>query len=400
MQRLRRLLAITFIESFATIVVERGIYFFTENRLGFTASANLWLALAFGVTYVVGAVFSHRVSRRLGERRLLGLMLLGQTLAHAGLAVNAGPVAVFLLSGAIGGLNGMKWPLIESYVSAGRGPKQAAAAVGQFSIAWAASVPLALVATGPLIRWLPAGMFVLCAVVNIASLILVLPLPARPVHLPDGHPERPTPETLVTIGGLLRTSRWTLFAGYSSMWVLAALMPGIFSRLGYDVTVATALSGLLDLMRLVAFVVCIAWQGWHWRAWPLAGAIAALPAGFVGVLFGGQVGVVLAGEAVFGLAIGLVYYAALYYGMVAHNASVESSGTHEALIGMGFAAGPAAGLLGIALAVAGAVKGNIMGATVGVVPIFGCCAAASVRSLWRAAGGVRPGARASDPPGS
>ena len=35
MNRLSRLLLITFVESFATVLVERGVYFYAKTRLGF-----------------------------------------------------------------------------------------------------------------------------------------------------------------------------------------------------------------------------------------------------------------------------------------------------------------------------------------------------------------------------
>ena len=56
MDRLHRLLLIAFLASFTAILVERGIYFYTDHRLGFTPSQNLWLALGVGVTYIIGAL--------------------------------------------------------------------------------------------------------------------------------------------------------------------------------------------------------------------------------------------------------------------------------------------------------------------------------------------------------
>ena len=65
---LGRLYWLTFIESVGTVLLERGLYFYTENVLAFSDAKNLWLALAFGVTYVVGAISSHRVCLRVSER--------------------------------------------------------------------------------------------------------------------------------------------------------------------------------------------------------------------------------------------------------------------------------------------------------------------------------------------
>ena len=90
----------------------------------------------------------------------------------------------------------------------------------------------------------------------------------------------------------------------------------------------------------------------------------------------------LAGEVAFGLAAGLTHYAALYYAMVVKNASVDAGGAHEGLIGLGFTAGPAAGLAGRAL-----VPGSyVLGTLAGIGPLLAVCTAGAVWSLV----GIRP----------
>ena len=53
--------------------------------------------------------------------------------------------------------------------------------------------------------------------------------------------------------------------------------------------------------------------------------------------------------ALFGAGHGVVYYAAIYYAMSVGHAAVDASGTHEGLIGVGYALGPAVGLAGITI---------------------------------------------------
>lgn len=379
MKRLHRLLLLTFLESFATICVERGVYFFARNRLGFPDAANLALALVFGAGYVIGAISSQRMSSRLSEKKLLVGVLAGQLVVHAALAACYAPAALFVGVAAIGLLNGLKWPVIESYISAGRTPGETAKAVGRFNISWASSVPLALAAAGPIIHAWPAGLFLLPAAINLVALVLIRPLASRPVHLPLDHPERLPAGQIAHYRALLTSSRWTMLASYAALWVMAALMPRIFEQLGRGVKVATALSGLVDVMRLAAFVLLERLRSWHGRVSPLVVAIVGLPAGFFMVLFGTNLGVVLAGEVVFGLAAGMTYYAALYYAMVIENASVGAGGTHEGLIGLGFAVGPAAGLIGIALAPV--LGGQVLGTLAGIGPLFIICAARALLSL-------------------
>ena len=348
MSRTFRILTLTFLESFATILYEKAAYFYCHQRLGFSNAANLALALVFGLLYVAGAMSSHRVSRRLGERRALLLTVVVQLATFA--AVGTWPVTGVLFGGAVvmGMLFGLKWPVIESYVSAGHTPAAAAGAVGRFSLSWASAVPISLAVAGPLIDWQPWAIFYLGVALSVLSVGLIASLPARPAHLPHDHPDRPDSARLRRLALLTRAARWQMLANYSSMWMLAALLPDIFDRLGFGVETSAALSGVLDVARVAAFAVLGFWTAWHGRRSGLVRSMAFLAAGFVLVLSGGNVLVVVAGELLFGWAVGEVYYAALYYAMVVQNASVEAGGGHEGLIGLGFALGPAAGLVGVA----------------------------------------------------
>src|SRR5262245_52801562 len=143
----RRVLWLSFIESFATILIERAIYFFSHERLGYSEAQNLGLALLFGATYTFGAARSHALARRFGDRRALRALLVLLLVLHVALViVPAGP-ALVLAFAAVGCVEGAKWPIIESYVGAGLSPEQQLGAVGRFNVSWALAVPLALAAS-------------------------------------------------------------------------------------------------------------------------------------------------------------------------------------------------------------------------------------------------------------
>ncbi len=380
MRLTRLLLTMAFVESFATICVERGIYFLTETRLGFTPAQNLGMALGFGLAYVGGSLSSHGLARRLGERRALALAVGGQLLVHGLLGWATGwPAGIVAGNWVLGVLYGLKWPVIESYIGAGQSVTNTARAVGRFNVAWASAVPLAVAAAGPMIAAWPPLLFWLPAGLNLAALALIRPLPARPVHLAADHPDRPPADRLARYRLLLRAGQWGLLAAYSLMWVLGALLPDILAGLGHRVEAATALACLLDAMRLTAFVALGIWVGWHGRAGMLWAALALMPLGYLAVQTGASTGWVVAGELVFGLSAGLVYYAALYYAMIVKNASVDAGGRHESLIGLGFAAGPAVALAG---GLAGPlVGGRATGMLLGVIALFALCALQSLRAL-------------------
>ena len=292
-------------------------------------------------------------------------------LTHLALAASCGvAAAVFAGNALLGFLNGSKWPVIESYVGAGRGPTATARAIGLFNIAWALPVPLALLFAGPAIgsSW-PQALFVIPALVNATSLILVRRLPAVPEHLPADHPQRPAPDVMKRLVNLLGGSQLLLFISFATMWILAAVMPAIFEkRLGQTVGWSSGLSCLVDAMRLAAFVALFLWSGWHFRLRWLAAAMLVLPAGFFMVLMGADLATVLGGEVLFGVAAGLIYYSAMYYAMVVHNAAVHAGGMTEGTVGMGFAAGPAAGLVGLAME--HVLHGRQIGMLLVIVPLL------------------------------
>ena len=168
-----------------------------------------------------------------------------------------------------------------------------------------------------------------------------------------------------------------MLSSYALLFLLAPLLPGIFMDLNVPLVWATGLTALMDIMRVFSFALLRKFTGWHGRMAPAFWVILGLPLGFFMILFGADLSVVLIGELLFGIATGVAYYAALYYGMVVHNASVDAGGTHEGLIGLGFTLGPATGLAGRALAPS--VGGYAAGMLLGVVPMILVCA---VGGLW------------------
>ncbi len=359
--RLPLLLALACLESFSVILLERGIYFYTGEVLGFGGRANLALALVFGLAYVVGAQGSHRLCRRIPERTLLTVCLLLQTAVHGMLTLSPGGAALWTGMGCVGFLNGLKWPLLESFVSAGKTHAAQAKAVGAFNLAWSIPVPLSLGVTGWLVAFHPSSMFALAMLSNLAGLPLLMGFPARPAPAPPEGPDALAEASRPRWQGLLRASRWSMLSGYVLLFILSPLLPGIFRDLGVPVVMATPLAAVLDVCRVLCFLALRTWTAWHGRRAALAAAWIGLPLGLTLCLASGSVAAVLAGQIVFGLAMGLAYYASLYYAMALHGGSVEAGGDHEALIGGGFAIGPALGLLGLgALGMQGVLAGGLV----------------------------------------
>jgi hypothetical protein len=83
---------------------------------------------------------------------------------------------------------------------------------------------------------------------------------------------------------------------------------------------------------------------WHGRWGTLALAAGAIAVGLAGVMLAPSLIVLGAGLVVFGVGMGLTYYAAIYYSLAVGHGAVDAGGTFEALIGVGYFAGPLLGL--------------------------------------------------------
>jgi MFS family permease len=348
----------------------------------------LWVAFGFGATYIVGAFGSHALSRRLGERTLLLACLLGLMVVHSLLALfpAASVLVVGVLTTAV--IQGAKWPVVESYVSAGRAPKQLLPLLGRYNVTWASAGFVAIGGTGPILATgIPSLFFWLPALFNLVSIVLALKLPAKPLHLEQGHPERPAEGELRHMRSLLGSARWSMTGSYALLYVLAPLMPTILAQLALPLTLATPVASVLDAVRVLTFGVLGALAGWHGKRLPMWLTLAALPSAFVLILLGNSLPLVLLGEVIFGVAAGFAYTAALYYALVSENASVDAGGAHEGLIGIGIGLGPLSGLAGQLLVTAPGHGGGglqpFVALAVTTAPIAALCAAGALRPLLK-----------------
>jgi MFS family permease len=308
------LFVFTFFESIAATLIQRGVYFYTHENFGFTETQNLWVAFGFGVSYILGAFVSHGVTKRLGERTVLVACVLSLLLLHCLMAVISAPWFSVSAVFATAVVQGLKWPVVESYVSAGRSPKQLLPLLGRYNVTWATAGFVAIGATGLIVgTHVPSLFFWIPALLNLVGLALVFKLPAEPSHLEHGHPDRPAPAELHDMRALLGSARWSMMGGYALLYVVAPLMPSILAQLALPVTVATPVASILDAVRVLAFGFFGALSGWHGRRAPMWLTMLALPLGFLLILLGGSLPLIVIGEIIFGMAAGFSYTAALYY---------------------------------------------------------------------------------------
>jgi MFS family permease len=388
------LFVLTFLESIAATLLQRGLYFYTHENLAFSQSQNLWVAFGFGLTYIAGAFSSHGAAKRWGERRLLLGCIGGLLLLHSLLALFATPFMLVSAVFATALIQGMKWPVIESYVSAGRPPKALLPLLSRYNVTWATAGFVAVGATGLVVgSGMPALFFWIPALLNLAAIAIAWRLPAAPLHLEHGHPERPDAGELDSLRALLGSARWSMTGSYALLYVLAPLMPSLLSALKLSVTMATPVASVLDLVRVATFAALGALPGWHGRRLPMGLTMVALPTGFLLILLGGTLPALVIGEVLFGVGAGFAYTSSLYYALVAENASVDAGGAHEGLIGIGLGLGPLSGLAGqllvgepLPFAQAGTALGPFLALAVTTTPIIFVCGLGALRSLVRLPG--------------
>ena len=336
------MLIVTFAGSYASVLASRGIYFFLDQEFEFTETKILWLALGAGITYTLGALPSHWLSVKLGERNLLAWSVVLQLAVMVMMYLKATPATIVVGQLLFQFFNGFTWPVVETYISAGRTPAAASKSIGQFNVTWALTVPLAVQSIGPALAWMQGwglapgtGLFGGSALCFLLTLLVTFTIAAHPHHIEHDDPRRPEPDQLRKLRALMISSRWLLLYSYALFFLLNPLMSKLFGRMGHGMVERTQLASVMEWGRVAAFIVMQGYGGWKGRSDVLVVSVVLIPVSFVMILIGAtewnSTGTVVAAELVFGGVEGVSYYAALYYAMVVKNASVDAGGAHEGL---------------------------------------------------------------------
>ncbi|MEX2217166.1 MAG: MFS transporter [Phycisphaerales bacterium] len=364
-------LVFSFLGSLGTGIVTTGIFFLSKHSYGFSDAENYLLGLVEGVTYIAGAIGAGPLLRRararfgLSARAVLSLILLALAasclipLLAAGTSGAGAKWAVWVLMIVYSPITGSLWPMVESYISGGRSGPALRSAIGRFNITWSSALVLGFWVLGPLVEQHAVEAVVGVGAVHILSLLILPWLGREPGrHLHDAHEPHPPEyrQLLVTFRVLLPMS-YLVFMG------LTPFLPGILTRLDIPPGWQTPLTATWMASRLVTFRLLERWHGWHGRWYPALAGTALLLGGFaVAVLTPllgngtAPVAALLAGLCAFGVGMATIYAAALYYAMEVGRAEVEAGGKHEALIGLGYAGGPACGLAALAAAHSGLLR--------------------------------------------
>jgi predicted MFS family arabinose efflux permease len=331
------------------------IFFLFRDRHGFGNPGNLGVAALMGLVIAVASWRGGKIAQFHGCFRAMYAGLFGMMAAlAAGAFFPALPVqlAVLVLWAAS---QFMVWPALEALVTDGADGPARARLVGIYSVVWASCSALSYFFGGGLFERLGSGsIFWLPPAFHLLQILILWRYARRHGEAPPVLPAQPPPgqETLLARQGPCPRSfqrmAWLAnpFACVAA-FTLLAMIPELARRMGLSTTMAGLFCSIWFFARLAAFVVMWQWPGWHYRFRWLLGGYLLLILGFATVLTADGLWWLGAGQVAFGLAVGMLYYASLFYSMDVGEARAEQGGIHEAMMGAGNFVGPGIGALSL-----------------------------------------------------
>jgi MFS family permease len=320
-----------------------GIFFYMQRRFGWGAQKNLLLASAQGVAYIIGALSINPLSRRISRRTLLLIFhaIMAATVFIGAILPNPILIVVLILSYPL--LSGAQWPLLESLLAAGASPRELSRRISIYNIVWSGVGAVTIALCGIVITHFPPGIFLATSAAHLAALGLLTRF-HPPEHRAAAHPH-PEPELLAMRTLAMRLSRIALPATFAVIYALGALMPSLPVIHSAAPEIRTLLASVWMIARWVCFLLLGVTAWWHTRPRALLFAAMVLLAAFLGVtLIPSTISMIL-WQIALGAAMGLIYSASLYFGMVLSDGSTAHNAYHEALIGLGCVLGPGSGAL-------------------------------------------------------
>lgn len=329
------------------------VFFLFRDRHGFGNLGNLGVAALMGLVIALASWRSGRLAQRRGCTRTMVFGLLGMIVALAvGAVFSSLPVQLAVMV-AWAASQFMVWPALEALVTEGASGDARAHLVGIYSVVWATCSALSYFFGGGLFEWLGSGsIFWLPPGLHVLQLVVLWAWARRQRETPAAPPPLPEAETLALKHGrepraFLRMAWLANPFACVAAFTLLAMIPELARRMGLSTTQAGLFCSIWFFARLAAFVVMWQWPGWHYRFRWLLGGYLLLILGFASVLTADGLLWLGVGQVAFGLAVGVLYYASLFYSMDVGEARAEQGGIHEAMMGAGNFVGPGVAALGL-----------------------------------------------------
>ncbi|MCB1132129.1 MAG: MFS transporter [Verrucomicrobiae bacterium] len=334
------------------------VFFLFRDRYGFGNLGNLGVAALMGLVIAVASWNGGKFAQRHGFGTAMYTGLAGMIVAlttgafFPHLPVQLAVLVVWSAS------QFLVWPALEALVTEGVHGAARAHVVGIYSVVWATCSAFSYFFGGGLfdalgsgsIFWLPPAVHALQIVLLWATLRgtrtprAVIPAPPPPDERTVSTRPGPCPRSFQRMAWMANP-----FACVAA-FTLLAMIPDLARKLGLSTTMVGLFCSIWFFARLAAFVVMWRWPGWHYRfTWLLSGYLLLI-LGFATVLTASGLSWLGLGQVAFGLGVGSLYYASLFYSMDVGEARAEQGGIHEAMMGAGNLVGPGVGALSLWIA--------------------------------------------------
>jgi MFS family permease len=345
-------LILTGLASTGTSVIWNGLPFIAKRDYGFGENENLALYALIGFVYVIGALTSAKCTRFLQPyislRTIVALLLFAiATVCSLPMFFSGSAFVIWISGGVAGFCSAWLWPIVETYLVAGRHGKEMRRAIGWWNLVWMTAVAGVMLAMAPLMDKHASMVIVGLGFLNLVAIGVLPWYASNPPKHDEAVSNEPVPEGY---RGLLQGARVLLPLSYVFNGMLAPLLPFVLAGIAIDIFWQTPIVSIWMISRVTA--TALMWRlgsdlnigGWHGRWSVLWGALLAMGAGFVCTLCANALPMLILGLILFGGGMGVTYYAALYYAMAVGQAEVDAAGKHEAFIGSGYMVGPLIGL--------------------------------------------------------
>ena len=376
--RLSASLGLTAFASAGTSVIWNGLPFIAKQQYDFSEAKNLALYLFIGLVYISGALSAGKLTkateRFCSPRTLLAVLLLTQTIVCMAPIISVGQWTIWLAGGVLGVCSAWMWPIVESFLVAGRHGREMRRIIGWWNMVWMISVAGTMFAMAPLMESNALMVIVgLGGMFGLATFVLIL------------FPKSPAIHDIETTSGavprsynkLLSGARVLLPLSYVINGTLAPLLPFVLTNLAIETFWQTPAVATWMIARVAMTAIMWRFEGWHGKWSILWMAIIAMAVGFVCIFTASGLPVLFAGLIIFGGGMGVTYYAGLYYAMAVGRARFDAAGTHEAFIGIGYAVGALAGLFAISFSSSHSIK-----APTTLIATVSCLLIAAGGALW------------------
>lgn len=332
------------------------IFFYLRDRHGFGDLGNLGAAALMGLVIALASWKGGRLAQKHGLTPTMFAGLFGMILALGAGATQASLIAQLMVLVFWTASQFLIWPALEALVTENEDGPSRARTVGIYSVVWATCSALSYFLGGAVFERLGhSSIFWLPPLFHVLQLVLLLKIARdrkagiKPESLSRGE-ENISTTTRPANARVFQRMAWLAnpFACVAA-FTLLAMMPELARRFGLSTTLAGLFCSIWFFARLATFVMMWLWPGWHYRfRWLLSGYLLLI-VGFAAILLAENLLWLGAGQIAFGLAVGCLYYASLFYSMDVGEARAEQGGIHEALMGAGNFVGPGIGALSLIL---------------------------------------------------